>query len=185
MLCSGESGNESPYLKEIPWQPKDKLMISILQPLCVNLSSSTCRLRLWELIFQSTWVGQTREQYFRQMLNSRFMNSHLEFIWFLSCSPLCWGEYLCLCRVTAPLLGWESSCQPPELPHLIYWHERQNIKQEHGWVCTQLPALHLTCRGFSGCGFACLLFYHLMWNHILWYFERSNYYCAKLDQNWD
>lgn len=167
MLCSGESGNESPYLKEIPWQPKDKLMISILQSLCVNLSSSACRLGLWEVIFQCTWVGQTREQYFRQMLNSRFISSRLECIWFLSCSPLCWGEFLCLCRVTAP-------------PHLLTW--MQNVSQEHGWVCIQIPAPRLTvalCRGFSGCGFASLLFYHLLWNHILWRSERSRYSCAK------
>lgn len=176
MLCSGESGNESPYFKEIHWQPKDKHVISILQPLCVNLSSSACRLRGWELVFQSAWVGQTREQHFRQMLSSRFINSHLDCGWFLSCSPVCWGEFFCLCRATAPLLGCESSWQL-ELPHLTYWHEMQNTTQEHGWVCTHLTVA--LCRGFSGCGFVSLLLYHLLWNHILWHSERSKYSCAK------
>lgn len=116
-------------------KPPGSLKTSILQPLWVNLASPACRLRLWEPIFQSTGVGQTREQYLRQMLNIRFINSHLECIWFLSCSPLCWVS------ATAPLLGWGSSWQP-KLPHLIYGVRCKISYSSMGEWAPQLPALH-------------------------------------------
>lgn len=146
MLRSGKSENESPYLKEIPWQPKDKLMISILQPLWVNLASSACRLGLWELVFQSTWVGQTREQNFRQMLNSRFINSHLECIWFLSCSPLCWVS--ASARAVLQPLCWAGS--PHGLPISSTDPRCKISNRSMGEWAAQLPAPHLTLP--SSCG---------------------------------